>query len=253
MRRLTPALIALAALAALAGSGCGRGQQQALADVQSGLGAIKKGDLALRLTGGAGEEGGQDKDVGFEMKGPFDLSGPPGSLPVARLTLTRLLGATTRSVQFDSDGQKATVQADGRTVELTPEQAASLRLTKAKKANVAGLHLEGWAVGTPTQRRDGDAERFEADVDPVRVLNDVFGLAGQFGAGMGPIADQDADRLREAVRSSHMTAAVGASDNLLRDLDVEIVFSAADEARRLLGALGAARLHLSVRIDNPSR
>ena len=250
--------LALAGLAGLAA--CGRGDSGgALADAQAGLAAVHKGTMDLRLTAGAGAGGGGD--VGFRLEGPFDFTGRPGSLPVAKLRMTRLLGGRSEAATFESDGERAFVVRGGRRVALDEADAAGLRLGKASGSSGSGpgptgLHLSDWAQGEVEEAEAGDGQRrIEANVDAVAVLNDVLGLAGQFGdagsggGGVRPLEGKEAERLREAVASAHMTALVGA-DKRLRSLGVDIVFApshdAAAKVRQALGELAAARLSLEL-------
>jgi hypothetical protein len=239
MMRRALALVALLALGA-----CGKHGTSALASAEDGLGSIRRGTLALALTAGAGERG---HDVGFRLEGPFDMTGPEGSLPVTRMTLTR----QSRTMTFESNGKRAWVEAGGRRTALTDEQVASLRLTK-KGDSGAGLHVEDWAAGGKVTRRDGDAgtTRLDAEADAVRVLNDVFALAG-----LPTVDGKAAQRLDKAVRSSHVTATVGRRDDLLRSLTFDVTFApdAEPSLRQALGDLASLRLHLDLRITEPRR
>ncbi|MDQ1439410.1 MAG: hypothetical protein QOK43_3039 [Acidimicrobiaceae bacterium] len=236
------------------------GEDKVMASAQSGLGSVKKGGMSLKLVGGAGETA-DGHDVGFSLEGPFDLSGSAGSLPKAKLTFTRLVGSTEQRTVFTSTGTQAFVESGGRTVELTGDQLRSLRLTKGKTSGgVAGFHLDRWATGrakrTDGGRADGVAvDRVDADVDAVRALNDVFTLAGQFGSGVGPIEGAAAERLRKAVRASHVTVLVGKKDDLVRSLSLDVTFvaDAAESLRQALGQLAAARLHLDLGITKPNQ
>jgi hypothetical protein len=245
-RRLVLLMVALAALVGL--SGCGAHEQKAAAETQSGLGAVKRGVMTMRLTAAAGS----GRDVGFEVKGPFDLSGKPGTLPVARLTFTRLLGATSTTATLVSTGTAAFVEEDGRVTPLADQDVASLRLTKASSSGVAGLHLGEWMTGRATRARAGDVERISGSVDPVRVLNDVFAMAGQFGGGVGPITGKAADQLRRATTTAQMTAVLGAGDHLIRDLSIDLAFSARSVPAQLQ-KLGSARFHIDLAVDKPNQ
>lgn len=236
-------------------TGCGE-SDNALADAQKGLGTIKRGELSLRLTAGAGESGGEE--AGFGLRGRFDMSGPVGSLPKARLELERI-GVDAQETTFVSTGAQAWVVANGRETELTGEQLESIRLKKASQG-VAGLHLDDWANGSVKTRKGGRAdgvavERITADVDAVKALNDVFTLAGQFGSGVGPISGKAADRLRDAVKSATVEALVGDKDGLLRRLNLDVVLSPDfDQAvKDALGRLAATRLRLELEISRPNQ
>jgi hypothetical protein len=245
-RRLAVLVAAVAGLAGL--SACGAHEQKAAAETQSGLGAVKRGVMTMRLTAAAGS----GRDVGFEVRGPFDLSGKPGTLPVARLTFTRLLGARSTTATLVSTGTEAFVEADGRVTKLADQDVASLRLTKASSSGVAGLHLEEWMTGRAVRTRAGGVERISGTVDPVRVLNDVFAMAGQFGGGVGPITGKAADQLRRATTTAQLTAVLGAGDHLVRDLSIDLAF-AAQSVPAQLQKLGSARFHIELAVDKPNQ
>jgi hypothetical protein len=230
-------VLALIALLALAGAGCGA-EKSALADAQEGLGEVKSGVLALKFTAGTGDGGG----VGFSLNGPFDLRGKAGDLPKADLTYDRV-GVQARPVTFTSDGRTARVGS----VELSGAQLDQLRLTDGDDADgVAGLHLKDWATGKAT-RTDG---RVESDVDPVKALNDVFTLAGQFGdGGVTPIEGKAADRLREAVSEARVVVEQGPVYTMR--LDIRFAPEAGEKLREALGAYAAPWLRLDLRIENP--
>lgn len=225
MRRLVLAGAVLVVLAA-----CGRGEDM------PDLGAVKRGDVQLAFTGGAGVPGG-DGGVGFKLTGPFDLSGRAGELPKAELTFTRI-GVKSQPATFVSDGQSAYVKAGGRTTPLSGEQLDGLRLTEAD-AGIVDLDLDKWATGKVVRKGD----RVEADVDPVRALNDVFTLAGQFEA-VGQIEGKAADQLRKAVTSARMVVEQD------RRLTLDVAFAADAEAsvREALGDYAAAWLRLDVEV-----
>lgn len=243
MRRL------LAVLAVLGVAACGQNDRP-LADAQDGLGEVRSGVLHLALTGGSGAQSGDG--VGFALDGPFDMSGQAGQLPTAELTFTRV-GAKAQKAVFVSDGTQARVTTGGRTTQLRGTDLDQLRLTDDTEG-VAGLHLSDWADGKATRTEDGDVTRIAADVDPVKALNDVFGLAGQFDpdGAVRPIEGKTAERLRAAVSSSKVVVEQG-SDGLVRSLRLDVAFKAnADAALRdALGDYAAAWLRLDLRIDDP--
>jgi hypothetical protein len=241
-------------LAALASAGCGGGGDKAMAEAQSGLAGIKRGVLDLRFTAGKGEQAG-GHDVGFALAGPFDLSGKPGTLPVAKLKFTRLLGTSERSAQFVSTGERAWAVRNGKAVELKAADLQPLRLSASSSkssSGAAGLDFDSWVRGTPTTTKAGDVERIESDVDAVRVINDVLGLAGQFGAGVGPVQGKAAERLRQAVQRARMTVVVGAKDRLVRQVTVDMAV-VAEQAREALGDMAAAHLRLDFKVDRPNQ
>jgi hypothetical protein len=252
VRRLVA--LALAAAVACGLAACGH-EDKALADAQAGLAAVHKGDLDMRFTAGAGPQAA-GHDVGFALQGPFDFTGPAGTLPVAKLRFTRLLGGRDRTTTFESTADQAFVERGARRVALTPAQLQGLRLGPSSSEAV-GLKLSSWATGKTVQRRAGAMNKVDADVDAVRVLNDVLAMAGQFGGDVRPVQGKNADRLRQAVRTAHMTMLVGAKDGLMRSLTVDIAFApsaaAAAKVKQALGDLAAARLHLDLAVKAPAR
>ncbi|HZQ28497.1 MAG TPA: hypothetical protein VFA94_12430 [Acidimicrobiales bacterium] len=263
MTRAIASVVAVLAVA-LAGCGASASASNPLRDAQSGLGKVHRGTMLFKLTAGAGPTD-QGKDVGFQLQGPFDLSPPDKtSLPVARLELTQLLGGQTRTTTFVSTGERAYVEAGGKTVELSDAQVQPLRLDRSSKrrGELGGLSIAKW--GSRAQESDPGVvdgvavRRITAVADPVRALNDVFALAGQLGVpgqGTKRIAGQDAEQLRALVKSSQLEVLVGKADGLVRDLRLNVLFGgdAPAQLQSALGELAASRLALELRVDRPNQ
>lgn len=226
MRRI----VWLLGMLALAAAGCGA-EKSALAEAQDELGQASFGTLALTFTAGADDGDG----VGFSLHGPFDLRGKEGDLPRAELTFERI-GVKAKPVTFVSDGRTARVGS----TPLTGAELDGLRLS-GKTEGVAGLDLGDWAEGKATKT----GERIEADVDPVKALNDVFTLAGQFGdGGVKPLEGEAAEKLRKAVESARVVVDQG--DPYTLRLDIRFLANQLPEA---LGQYVRPWLRLDLRVD----
>lgn len=256
--------VAVGALVLVLGAaGCGRsgGSDGALRDAGARLAAVHSGNLVMKLTAAAGTSG-SGHDVGFALAGPFELRSAKGTMPVARLTYTQLAGPKARDSVFVSTGDRAFVEVGGVDYQLTPGQTASLQQQRGSQS-LQGLHLDKWAHAPRVSdggTADGVAvQRIDADVDFVPALNDVFGLAGQFGAdqqsGTKQIQGQSADQLRKAVQSAKLVILTGKKDRLLRSLQLDVTFAAQSVAQlqSALGQLAGARLDVLLTIAGPNQ
>jgi hypothetical protein len=249
---LLGALLALEVLIPACGTAEGRPSEPVAAS-QAKLSDIKSATLALRLTGAAGAAAKPEGAVGFELAGPFSPPTSDGGLPVARLEATRVAGSRRTVSTFLSDGTRAVVQTGGKTVPLTPEQLAPLRGTKKGGADLGGLHLDSW-FWSRTTTQAGDATKVTGMLDAPKAINDVFALAGAFGAGTGQhrLEGDDAERVRALVRSSEVELVTGSSDNVLRSLRFDVAFGTADagEVAKLVPELSGASLHFELRLSD---
>ena len=263
MRRRLAGLV----LVGLVGAGCGGASQaeRALATTTERLSDVRSGDLAMKLlasTAGAPEGRG----VGFELAGPFAVAEQKGRLPVTQLDYTRVTGTKRRTTTFISTGADAYVEVDGTTYRLAPEQVADLRATgddEAGEGGLEGLDLDEWIDDpqvAPGGSVDGVAvDRVTGKVDAVEALNDVLGLASEFGATVegAPtrLEGDDAEQVRRAVRRTHLELLTGRSDRLLRHLRIDVSFGVDEEQElaRALGWLAGVRVSLELDVSRPNR
>ncbi|MDQ1396910.1 MAG: hypothetical protein QOG64_2169 [Acidimicrobiaceae bacterium] len=252
----------MALAVALAAGGCGGsgGSGGALHDAGARLGAVHSGNLVLKLTAAPGTTG-SGHDVGFSLQGPFELKAAKGALPTARLSYTQLAGPKERNSVFISTGDRAFVEVGQTAYQLAPDQTASLR-QQGESQSLQGLHLEKWARAPKVSdggTADGvAAQRIDADVDVVPALNDIFGLAGQFGAdqtGVKKIDGPSADQLRKAVQSAKLVILTGKKDRLMRSLQLDVTFAAqsVSQLQSALGQLAGVRLDVLLTIAGPNQ
>ena len=254
-------------VAALGASGCGQASQgeRALATTTEKLSDVRSGDLTMSLLAStAGAPAG--RGVGFELAGPFAVAERKGRLPVARLDYTRVTGAKRRTTTFISTGADAYVEVDGTTYRLAPEQVADLRATgndEAGKGGLEGLDLDEWIEDpqvAPGGTVDGVAvDRLTGKVDAVEALNDVLGLASEFGAtaegAPNRLEGDDAEQVRRAVRETQLELLTGRSDRLLRHLRIDVSFGVDEDQElvRALGSLAGVRISFELDVSRPNR
>lgn len=258
-RHLPLAAASVLAAAALLGA-CGgddEAAQRTLGTASERLGALRSGDLDLDLelapTGGDGAG-----TIGFRIDGPVG-SGEDGK-PRADVEYTQRAGEQSATIRLVANGTRAFACADGNEVALTPEQAQ--RFTAAVPGGdgagaLRGIDLRRWIAepeasegepiaGDPTTRITG---RLRAG----RVLRDLARQAADAGAGGAAkaLADEDADDLSEAIRTSDVGLSVGREDGLLRRLDLELEVQLPERLRESVGFEGA-RLRIEATIAKPN-
>lgn len=244
MRRWALVLVAL--LTACRGGGSSA--EDALSKTADKLVEVRSGDLHLRVTAATLEEA--DREVGFDVRGPFALAREAGKLPELRFAYTELLGRQSETAVFVSTGDRAYVERDGRTVPVPDDALVRFRgkADPEKAAALGRLELDEWAR---SPQRTGN--RIVARVDVPKALNDVFGLAASVGAeGAEPfprIEGDDAARLEKAVSSSRLEV-VTTEDHVLRSLRLVIDISPTDrqELRDLLKRYSGTRLSVLIEL-----
>lgn len=258
MKRL--AALSLAALSLAACSGEGNEAADVVAETADNLEQIKSGEISIRL---AVTPKGEDAEAfGFELRGPFSLEGP-GELPIARIAYTQISGSERGTVTVVSTGRKAYVEVDGQAYELSPEQAAQLRLAGRELDEGEGLGelgvddwieepelSDGGSVG------DTETDRIDAKLDVAKAAQDLVELSR--GLGQGAIRDLsavDEQLLERATRSTALLLLTGQEDRLLRRLEVavDLGFDVPSELRSGLGRLEGARIDFELGIDDPNR
>jgi hypothetical protein len=238
------------------GVGCGRGAAASSSDpvdaTQARLAKVTSASLDMQLGASAGQSGSTNA-TSIELKGPFQAPAKDGGLPVARLESARSSGAQRTSATFISTGDRAWVEANGAVTEVQGAPLDTIRATTRRGADqFGGLHLSRWFARRQATTTAGDATTVSGTLDAPSAINDVFGLAGAFGAGTKrrTLSGQDADRVRQLVRSSHVELVTGASDRVLRSLQFDVTFAPRDSAeiQRLLPDLSSAGLRFSLRL-----
>jgi hypothetical protein len=254
---IRPATTLLAALLALALTGCGdSGPSSVLQETSDNLSDIRSGDLALRVL----VEGG-GKQAGFELKGRFALA-DEGELPVADLDYTQIAGDQEETVTLISTGAKAFVAIGGEVYELPERQTASLRSAGGQVSGDSGLgslDIGGWLL--EPRFSDGgkvggtETDRIQANLDVVRAANDILALvAGLDGSEATRLEGRSAEQLRAATKSATIDVFTGKEDRLLRRLVIDAKLGAHVPAalQEQLGELGKARLTFELGIADPN-
>jgi hypothetical protein len=242
MRRMA---LLLAVLGACGGDGTSA--ERVLARTTDALTEVRRGNLHLRVT--ASTLADPQREVGFEVRGPFALSEAEGRLPEVRFTYTELRGERSETATFVSTGDRAFVERGGRAVPVPEETLTRFRgrADPEKAAALGRLELDEWAE---SPRRTGD--RVVAEVDVPHALNDVFGLAASVGAdpeaAFPRIEGEDAEHLRRAVSRSRMEVVADEDGYRFRSLRLVVDFSPRDQQRleQLLGRFGGARLSVTI-------
>ena len=267
MNRWWPGL----ALCAVVLSGCAAGAATPgagsgpVADLVSGLAPLHSGVLDFEVVSQPGTVGSQG-GVGYRLSGPFGDPPPGQSLPLLHLTIEPI-GTGGAAVTVVSNGNQASiVQPSGARTTLTAAQAAQLAAGVRPGGDLTGvrqLDLASWAQGKETRSRttiDGTTvDQVESSVDPVTALNGVERvLAGTIGAAATQPVDpgsQAATQIRKAVESSRLTVEAGATDHLIRLIELDLTFAApaTGPLRAALGPLGGLRIQMRVQVSDPNR
>lgn len=216
MRRVVPGLAALL-LAALASACIFKGP---LEETAAKLGDIKSGNMELRLVASTPE----GQRVGFELKGPFSMPDGEG-LPVADLTYTRFAGTTENVFGFLSTGEAAFLKRGEQFYRLPDDRVQSMKGSEdaGSKGPFSGLNLDKWVPDSEVvaSEDESDVETITGELDVVRAVNDMLGIAREYGgADRAEIEGEDADLLKEAVKDAELTMVTGKDDRILRSLQV---------------------------------
>jgi len=266
MRRIC-AVVAVVAAASTAMAGCGKASPpaRALSSTTSHPSDIHSGRLTMSMLGssatGSDTSGGAE---GFRLEGPFSVATKKGTLPVADLQFTRVVGGSEQKTRFISTGSAAFLRIDSGVYRLPESRVADLRARgpAGKDAGLAGLDLDKW-VSHPTMRAAGSiggvpVVRITGQLDPIRAINDMLSVASGLGASdpgsPTHLTGSAADRVRRAVRSSEIEIVSGRDDHLLRELRVTIglAVSEKDRLRSALGRLAGVRLSMQLAVAGPN-
>jgi hypothetical protein len=234
----------LAVAVVLFAGGCGdepSTAERTLAEGADRMEQVRSGTVRLKVAASTSEQ--PDREVGFEIEGPFALAEEEGALPKARFSLTNLLGRQSHVASFASDGKQATVTQGGRTRTVEDDAVRHLRGRADAEEGLARLHIDEWAR-SPRVADDG---RIVAEVDVPAALNDILAVAADVGAhpqGVGSIDGEDAERLRRSVRSSRLEVEVDEETDVVRQVRMLVAFGAdaQDDVARVLERLAGVRL-----------
>lgn len=248
------------ALAAVALAGCGGTDPgDVLAETTQNLAELNSGLIELTVAvQSEGEPDGEEQAAGFELAGSFQLP-EEGRLPVADLRYTDLAGDE-GARSFVSTGDAAYVEVQGQMYELSDEQAATLIGGDDDGASpFQGLSVEEWILDAELSEGRGldgeEVDRITGDLDVAVALNDLFTLAGAFGAGGDPIEGREAERLDNAVQTATIEVVSGTEDRLLRRLLIEVDLGLDPdlEVTQALGPLAGTGFTLDLSISEPNQ
>lgn len=255
MKRAPVATVLMLVLAS-----CATNAADVVTETAANLEELRSGVLELRVsTSTEAEEEGQG-EAGFELIGSFQLP-EEGELPVADLEYTDI-GADDPATQgFISTGDQAFIEVDGQAYELPEEQTRTLRGGGGGDAGVfEGATVDEWFID-PELEEGATVDATEVDrvtgkLDVVTALNDLFKIAGRFGqtSGFQLIQGDEAERLENAVESSHIEVVSGTEDRVLRRLliEVDLAIDQELELRDLLGPLAGVSFTIDMSISEPN-
>jgi hypothetical protein len=222
------------------------------------LGEISSGELFMRLViqpRGVDDAG----DVGFELKGPFAL-GEGDDPPLAKVHYKQLAAGDDAEVTLISAKEGAYVFVEGQAYELPSARAEELRAFGSRNGDgqpdaLSGLELDSWLENGKLQEGD-ELDRVTGTVDVEAAVADLLELANDVGADVPEsLADDDRERLAEAVRSSRFELETGADDRLLRWLHVDAVFGleVPERLQATLGRLVGAKVVFELGFGKPNQ
>jgi hypothetical protein len=238
---------------ALAFTGCGLFGGP-LEKTAAKLGDIRSGILEMRVI--ASTPAGQR--TGFELKGPFAM--PEGEeLPQANLTYTRFAGTAEDTFGFISTGKAAFIKVGERSYELPEEKVQSMRGSGSagSRGPFSGLDLDGWVPDSEVvvSEQDSETETVTGDLDVVAAVNDLLGIAREYGGVDRPeIEGEDADLLRRAVKQASLELVTGKEDRILRSLAVSVDFGGdpPEAFKRALEGISGVNFTLELKLAQPN-
>lgn len=250
---------ALTATAALAGCAGGDDAEKVVQRTADRLGAVRSGDLALNVLAAPGDKPG--RGVGFELDGPFSLSGKR-PLPVARIRFTRVRGKQRTSAVLTSTGDEAFVTAAERTTPLPPSAAKGLSLGergsgKGRSLAQLGLRVDEWIADPELDEGPTiggvETDRVTGRLRAGRAVRDVLTAIRGAGTGVTGSTDKLVDAIDDAVKSSRAELITGREDGILRRLDVSVSLRPARELDKAIPGVGAVKLTARLALRKPNR
>lgn len=240
---------------------CATDATDVITETADNLEELRSGALELKVSTTNGAEEEDQAEAGFELSGSFQLP-EEGELPVADLEFTDIGADQPVTRGFISTGDQAFIEVDGQAYELPDEQTQTLRGGGGSDEGI----FEGAAVGEwfiEPELEEGaeldatEVDRVTGELDVVAALNDLFEVAGRFGqaSAFQPIQGEEAERLENAVESSHVEVVSGTEDRLLRRLliEVDLAINEEVEIRELLGPLAGVSFTIEMSISEPNQ
>lgn len=245
---------------ALVLTGCGGGESgpagPALQETADKLGSIRSGDLDFRVE----VDPRNGEPFGFALLGPFEL-GEDRELPKLDLEYTQTANGESTTIELVSDGERAVLEADGQTLELTADQLDELRSAGSAISGEGGgierVRIDGWLVDPKRSDGPDGTDRIDGELDVVALANGLLEVVGAFrGTESGTIEGREAERLRESVESADFEILTGKEDRLLRKLsfDLSLGLDVPDDLREALGEeVVGADISFLLAIAEPNR
>lgn len=230
---------------------------------RSGGAGIDDGRLSLRF--GLDPEGllAIGGPVRLALDGPF-AAPRPGELTRFDVRFVATLARRPYRGRVRSTGRRALVTLDDGTYEVDRALVDRLRRSPASRRGAGGLAVTGFRplrwISAP--RKKGDARvagvetvRIGGGLNVERLLGDLDGLltrAGGATSGSTLLTPKLRRQIAGAVQSSTVDVWTGASDRLLRQLAVRIVFFFEDDTSPLQ-VLRGGTINLRLRLDDVNR
>lgn len=221
------AAVAVAASLLLAGCGGAEAGGGALAEAAERMGDISSADMSLELSVSADE----GAPVGFIVSGPYSVA-QEGALPVADVTVERMLGEASSTTRFISTGDAAFVEVDGAAYELPEDRVAGMVGGPEGEGEslFEGIDISDWVEDETTKeggRVDGVATTtVSGDLDVRAAFGDLFELGRQMGGALPDMDDETAEQLENAVESASIEMIVGEEDGFVRELRIDVALAA---------------------------
>lgn len=215
---------------------------------QRSLDERRAGRIEFALTASVDE----GSPVGFEIEGKYEFDGEK-ELAIADLTYRQVLGEDSTETRVLSTGDDAWVVVDGDATELSAEQTRALRVGDGGKPSaVPALDIAEWLVDGELEEAGGRAT-VTGEVDASALVADLQVMAAQVAGTSGRELDTEtAKQIDAAVEESEMTVQTARGE--LRKLTAQVDFGAQVPAalRETLGSYAAARLELSMSVEDIS-
>lgn len=239
---------------------CATDATEVVTETAENLEELRGGLLELRVSAAAAPGEEEAAEAGFELIGSFELP-KEGALPIADLEYTDIGADEPVTQGFISTGDQAFIEVDGQAYELPPEQTQTLvGGSGSDDAILEGASVDEWLIDPELKEGESldgtEVDRISGELNVVAALNDLFGIAQRFGssAGFMSIEGDEAERLENAVQSSHMEVVSGAEDRLLRRLLIEVELALGDdvELTETLGPLAGTSFTIDMSISEPN-
>ena len=237
--------------------------EKALHTAQDRLTDINSGTLDFTMLASSSESAATS-GVGFTVAGPFAVARTKGELPRGDLSYTRITGTNRSTTRVLTTARHAYAYVDGNAYQLADAQVKGLRSNGGGDGGgLEGLDFTDW-LSKPVVKAgpviDGVAtQSISGTVDSVGALNDILGLAQEFGSSAkdypDAIASSDKDAVRSAVRGVDLQLLVGKSDHLLRRfrLAITMAVSKQDRLRAALKRLAGVQISMDLAVKRVNR